>query len=340
MKLENVKVIQYGCGLMSRVIMKNLVDHGAQIVGAIDNNPAIVGKDVGEIANLGYKTGLLVSDNAQEVLENTEADIVLLTTMSYIKEVFPSLVQCVENNMNVLTLADEAIYPWNTSTMETAELDRLAKKHNVTVTGTGMQDIFWISLPALMAGGMNKIERIDGVISYNVEDYGVDGIDFSESDMSFIDARNSGAYLWNSGYNAAEALAKKLNLTVSSISQKTIPIVLEEDMTSLVKGDDYKKGDTVGMSLMTYIETQDGIKIEVECIAKIFGPGESDLCKWDLTGDPTTVVSVSRPDTVGLTCGTIVNRIPDVLNAEAGYITSEKIDGPNYLSHPMNLYVK
>lgn len=340
MKLENVKVVQYGCGLMSRIIMKNLVDHGAQIVGAIDKNPAVVGKDIGELANLSYMTGLKVSDDADHVLSTTDADIVIVTTMSYIKEVYPALKQCVENGMNVLTLADEAIYPWNTSTSEVAELDRLAKLNNVTVTGTGMQDIFWIGLPNLIAGGMNNIEHIEGTISYNVEDYGVDGIDFSASDMSFIEARNSGAYLWNSGYNAAEALAAKLKLTVSSISQKTIPIVLEEDMISLVKGVSYKKGDTVGMSLMTYVSTQQGITMEVECIAKIFGPDESDLCIWKLKGEPSTEVSVARPDTVRLTCGTIVNRIPSVINAPAGYVTSEKITGPDYLTHPMNLYVE
>ena len=339
MKLEKVKVIQYGCGLMSRVIMKNLVDHGAQIVGAIDVNPEVVGKDIGEIANLGYETGLFVSDNAEEVLMNTEADIVILTTMSYIKEVYPALQECVKSGKNVLTLSDESIYPWNTSVVETSAIDRLAKEHNVTVTGTGMQDIFWIGLPSMVAAGMNDLNHIQGTISYNVEDYGVDGIDFSASDMSFIEARNSGAYLWNSGYNACEALAAKLQLTISSISQKTIPILLEENMTSLVKQEDYKKGDTVGMSLMTYVETQEGISMEVECIAKIFGPGEGDLCEWSLQGTTTTELSVKNPNTVELTCGTMVNRIPEVINAQAGYVTAEKLDEPVLKIHPLNLYI-
>lgn len=339
MKLEKVKVIQFGCGLMSRVIMKNLIEHGAQIVGAIDHNPDIVGKDIGEIANLGYNTGLTVSNNAEEVLSSTDADIVVLTTMSYIKEVFPAIKLCVENGMNVLTLADEAIYPWNTSTAETSEISRLAKENGVTVTGTGMQDIFWIGMPALAAAGMNDIKHIEGTISYNVEDYGVEGIDFSASNQSFIEARDSGAYCWNSGYNACEALAAQLQLSISSISQRTVPIILEADMTSAVKNVDYKAGDTVGMSLITNVETQQGVTMEVECIAKIFAPGEGDLCKWTLTGDPTVEFAVEKPDTVGLTCGTIVNRIPDVINAEPGYVTTDKMWGPKYRTHPLNLYI-
>lgn len=338
--VEKIKIIQYGCGLMSKVIMKNVLEHGGQIVGAIDRNPDVVGKDIAEIMEIEGRTGVVVSDDADKVLSETQADLVILTTMSYVKEVYPSIIQCVENGMNVLTLADESIYPWNTSTIETAQIDRLAKKHNVTVSGTGMQDIYWINMPALALAGMNNVEEVKGTISYNVEDYGVDGIDFSESDLSFIDARDSGAYCWNSGYNSTEALINKLDLSIDRIYQKTIPIEAKEDFVSLVKEDSYKEGDTIGMSLMTYATTQEGVSFEVECIAKIFAPGEYDLCHWKLKGDPSTEFEVKRPDTVGLTCGTIVNRIPDIVNAPSGYVTIDKIWGPNLKTHPLHLYKK
>lgn len=43
-----------------------MYETGCQIVGAIDSNPAIVGMDVGDYAGLGIKTGILISDNADE----------------------------------------------------------------------------------------------------------------------------------------------------------------------------------------------------------------------------------------------------------------------------------
>lgn len=343
MNREKIRVVQYGCGKMSEVIIKYLYDHGMEVVGAIDSNPELKGTDVGDFANLGFKTGVKIHDNADEVFEACDADVALVTIFSYMEDNYEFFETCARHGVNVITTAEEAIYPWNTSPSETNRLDRLAKENGITITGSGMQDIFWIHMPCVVAGGVNELKKLKGAVSYNVDHYGIalaeahgTGYDMEKFDKEIAQAESMPSYMWNAG----EAICSRMNWSIASISQKSVPITLDEDIYSETLGKTIPAGDAIGMSAVTSIQTHQGIELEVQSIGKVYREGEGDMCDWEFIGEPNVKFAVDKPDTVAHTCATVVNRIPSVLKAPAGFVTAEKLEAPEYATYPMHTYLK
>lgn len=91
-----------------------------------------------------------------------------------------------------------------------------------------------------------------------------------------------------------------------------------------------KKGMATGMSAVVTTETEEGIIIESECIGKVYSSEDFDKNEWTVEGEPNTTLVISRPSTVELTCATVVNRLPDVIAAEPGYVTTDKMGELNF----------
>ena len=235
---RKVKVVQYGVGKMSLYTMRYVYEKGGEIVGAIDINPKVIGKDIGEILGTENKGVKVVSaEDARKVLEETRPDIVIVTTMSLIKDLENPLMLCAELGLNAITTCEEAFYPENSNPTLTKKIDELAKKNNCTITGSGYQDIYWGQLISSIAGSTQKITKIKGSSSYNVEEYGIAlakahgaGLTLEDFDkeVASVDRISdeerqkiveSGDYLPSYMWNVNGWLCEKLGLTVKSQRQ-------------------------------------------------------------------------------------------------------------------------
>ena len=358
--MENkLRVVQYGTGKMSKYTMRYVEEKGGIIVGAIDVNPAVIGKDIGEIMETEEKgVKITALENAENLLSELKPDVCIVTTMSLLSDVEDALMLCAKLGINAITTCEEAFFSYNSNPNATKKIDELAKQNNCTITGSGYQDIYWGELISAIASSTHKITKIKGSSSYNVEDYGIAlaeahgaGLTLEEFDekiasvdrMSKEELNNlieSGTYSPSYMWNVNGWLARKLGLTVTNQSQKCVPTTYKEDIASSTLNMTVKQGNATGMSAIVTTETAEGIIIESECIGKVYGPDEFDKNEWTVIGEPETTIVVNRPATVELTCATIVNRLPDVVNAKPGFVPTCDMDELMYRPKALNTYVK
>lgn len=356
---RKIKVVQYGAGKMSVYTMRYVYEKGAEIVGAVDTNPDVIGKDIGEIIGSENKGVKVVSlEEAENMMKETNPDIAIVTTMSLFSDVEESLMLCAKLGINAITTCEEAFYPMNSNPVATKKVDELAKQNGCTITGSGYQDIYWGQLISSIAGSTHQITKIKGSSSYNVEEYGIAlakahgaGLTLEDFDkeVASVDRISdeerqkiveSGDYLPSYMWNVNGWLCEKLGLTVKSQRQKCVPQTYKEDLYSSTLGMTVKAGDATGMSAVVTTETEEGITIESECIGKVYAPDEYDKNEWTIYGEPETTIVVAKPATVELTCASIVNRIPDVINSKPGYVPTCEFGELNFKIKPLNEYVK
>ena len=355
---RKLKIAQYGCGNMSAYTMRYAMEKGAEISCAFGRS-SNVGKDVGEIADVG-KTGVLVQDSkdAVAILKEMKPDACIIATASLMKDLKRPLMDCAEGGVNAITLCEEAFYPWNSADKTTQMLDELARKNDVTLCGSGYQDVFWGNLIATLAGATHTIKKITGRSIYNVEDYGIAlakahgaGLSMAEFEKEIAAADNISdaerkalideesflpSYMWNSiGW-----LCSRLGLTVKEQTQECVPQTHDEELRSETLQMTIPAGHATGMSAVVTTITEEGVVIEGECIGKVYAAGEFDQNFWTVHGEPDTEVIINRPATVELTCATIVNRIPDLIAAAPGFTTTDKMPTNAFRARDLSFYLK
>lgn len=355
---RKIKIAQYGCGKMSKYLMTYVLEKGAELVAAFDMNPALIGKDVSTVIG-GNPIGVTISsaDEADTVLKQTKPDVCVIATRSTMEELKEAFSVCAKNSVNAISTCEESLYPWNSSPTITAQLDQLAKENGCTICGSGYPDLFWGTMVTNLTASSAHITKIKGSSSYNVEDYGIAlaeghgaGLTIEEFDKKIgnynsLSSDEIGALVENVEYipsymwNQNGWLCSKLGLTITSQTQKCIPHTYHKDLHSETLGMTIKAGDATGMSAIVTTETAEGITLETECIGKVYAPDEFDKNEWTLFGEPETTVVVNRPATVELTCATILNRIPQLIDARPGYVSTDQLPYSQYMTAPMHEYV-
>src|SRR6202790_3505484 len=135
-----------------------------EIIGAIDTDPAKVGRDLGEVTGAtDVPWGVKISADAKEVLEQA-ADVVIHSTSSSLPKVMDQLLACLEAESCIVSTCEELSYPLRTYPELSAQLDKAAKDCGVALVGTGVNPGFVMDkLLITLAAVSQRIEHAKAV---------------------------------------------------------------------------------------------------------------------------------------------------------------------------------
>ena len=347
-----MKVVQVGCGKMSVFTMRYVLERGGELVGAYNHAGPKVGKDVGEImgtAPIGVKVEDVEDMDAS--LKRVKPDIAVICTKSLISTIRPALEVLAKNHVNAVSICEELFYGWDADPKASKEIDELAKKYGVTITGSGYQDVSWGSMPLALAATAASIKKIHGISSYNLEDYGLEtasqhgaGLTIDQFNEKIIKNNtvtyeeykklsSKGEFLPGYMWPVNGWLASALGLHVTKMYQTGEPTTHKTALFSKTLGRVIPAGDATGLKTITTFETKEGIDIVTECIGAVFAEDEFDVNDWRIEGEPNMRFVMERPATVEMTCACAVNRLQDIIDAEPGYVTSEKMADLKFIRH-------
>jgi len=177
--MSTIRVMPFGLGPIGAAIVRQLAARpGVKIVGAIDIDPAKVGRDVGDVAGLSKRIGIKVSADAAKALKAAKPDVVILCTSSSIKRVMPQIEAILKSKTAIVSTTEELSYPGYTHIRYARQIHAWAKKAKVAVLGTGVNPGF--AMDALPIALSAVCERVDRVSVSRVQDARIRRLPFQQ----------------------------------------------------------------------------------------------------------------------------------------------------------------
>ncbi len=341
--LRKLKVALYGIGAVGSLIAKFLLEkEGLEVIGAIDIAKDKVGRDLGLVSGLERKLGIKVSDNVDTVLSRADADIAIHATSSYLKDTYPQIVSIVKHDVNVVSTCEELSYPYVTEPEIAEKLDALAKKHDVTVLGTGINPGFLMdTLVITLTAPCQKIERIQAVRVMNAATRRVPfqkkigaGLT-TEEFLRKIERKQITGHvgLGQSVAMIADALAWKLTKIVT---EPVEPVIAKKPVES--KDIKVKAGQVAGLRQMAkgVVENKDVIILDFQ--AYIGAEEEHDAITIEGVPNIKQKIQPCVHGDLG-TVAMVVNSIPKVINAPPGLLTMKDLPIPSAIIGDVRKYI-
>ncbi|MCB0309515.1 MAG: hypothetical protein KDD48_09100 [Bdellovibrionales bacterium] len=153
------KLILIGFGPVGQILCSQILQRpNIQLVGVVDSDQNKIGQSISNFIE-GAPKDIAVVENLSQVSQIP--DVACLATSSHLVQIFDSLKECAERNINVVSTCEELIFPWRHHQELATQIDRLGTAHNISILGTGVNPGFLMDyLPIALSGLCANVESI------------------------------------------------------------------------------------------------------------------------------------------------------------------------------------
>jgi 4-hydroxy-tetrahydrodipicolinate reductase len=316
-----------GAGVVRQVAARK----GLTIVGAVDIDPAKVGRDLGEVCGIGRRLKVKVTDDISRTIKAARPDVAVLCTSSSLKKVVPEFEAVLKLKVPIVSTTEELAYPVRSNRAVAKKIDAMAKRARVAVVGTGVNPGF--TMDALPIALTAVCSRVDAIAVDRVQDARIRRLPFQKkigaglTPDQFMQKVEEGSVrhvgLAESITMIADAMGWKLDRITDEIQPKIAGARVTSQFLTVESG--FVCGliqDGVG-----YRKGQAVITLHME--AYLGAPESYDAVR--ITGDPALHMKIAGGVHGDIATASItVNSIPKVLQAAPGLRTMRDMALPSF----------
>ncbi len=313
------RIVIYGTGQYGLEAARIALRRGWPIVAAYNRAGPKVGQDLGWLAGLDRDVGVLVQDCEAVDYAAIDADVAIVAVFDRLKLNLPAYTRLMNAGINVICHGAEAYFPKGADPELAAQIDTLARKNDVTFTGTGIWDFSRIWSGILAAGPATEIRSffhrsVTDAQSATVQLMLVCGVSMTQAEF----AEKSPGMIGGLYKLIPHHVLHALGYTVTQVTERREPVLSDKPVYCRMLERELAPGICLGTRIVAEVQTAQGVSATTHIELRILPEGETEHMIWTIDGMPATKVRVDRTDSVHTSAACMVNRVPDVINAPPG----------------------
>ncbi len=320
--MKKIDILQVGLGPLGIKIANFIARRdGLTTIAAVDKNPELIGKDLGELCG-GEASGIIIRGDIAEAIKKVKPHVAVLTTVSDLERIAPQIEEIVKHGIPVVSTCEELSFPWKTAPELARRINQAAIASNVAVLGTGVNPGYLMdALPAFLTAVCQDVKAISVNRFQNAQFRRIpfqQKIGAGLTPEEFEKKKNDGSLRHVGLTESIHLIAHRMGWQLDKTEDIITPVIAQKNIDTPVMT--ISKGNATGVRQVGNGYVGGEVKIKLTFQATVGEPESFDEVIIHGTPHIHSKISGGVNGDVA-TCAITLNAIPQVLRSAAGLKT-------------------